>query len=371
MSETLQYRIEPTADKDTVILTIHGKQFYIGKLLSEIFDLHSQNFPLDRIVASLNQRHNANLDKNFVQEVITTKIPTLTKVPTTKKATSVRSFGAINNLERFGILMRGTSFLFGAKLFYTLLSIFFLINLTFLFLLEQPVVTDIPFKTPIIILAVIFIIIIHEIGHATASYSNGIVPKEIGVGLYFIFPAFYTDLTEVWKLSKEKRVIINLAGIYYQFILNTILFILMITNISPQLNHLFFVLATVSFWLAMYNLNPFFKFDGYWVIADMFGLPNLRKQSMDLIKESFKRNFELLHDASKPLVIYAVSYLIFMSYIFYLVISFVISQQQKFWKTQPMGEGYTIWDWIVLAISILVMCFFLFRVYKAIKPKKT
>ncbi len=46
------------------------------------------------------------------------------------------------------------------------------------------------------------ILMIHEMGHAAAGRRFGIKPKEIGAGLYLIFPVLYTDVTEVWRLSK-------------------------------------------------------------------------------------------------------------------------------------------------------------------------
>jgi len=46
-------------------------------------------------------------------------------------------------------------------------------------------------------------LIIHEIGHATATASMGKRAKEIGFGFYIIFPVFYTDVTSVWSMKKK------------------------------------------------------------------------------------------------------------------------------------------------------------------------
>jgi putative peptide zinc metalloprotease protein len=35
----------------------------------------------------------------------------------------------------------------------------------------------------------------------------------------------------------------------------------------------------------LFNLNPFFRFDGYWVLADALGIPNLRAKSMTYFRD--------------------------------------------------------------------------------------
>ena len=63
----------------------------------------------------------------------------------------------------------------------------------------------------LLMLYAIFLLIIlaHETGHAAAAYRFGIIPKEIGIGLYFIYPVFYTNVTTVWKLPANQRIIVT------------------------------------------------------------------------------------------------------------------------------------------------------------------
>ncbi len=71
---------------------------------------------------------------------------------------------------------------------------------------------------------ILFVILIfHEFGHAAASMKMSVKPKEIGVGFYLIFPVLYTNVTNIWVLKKNKRIIINIAGIYFQNIANVLL----------------------------------------------------------------------------------------------------------------------------------------------------
>ena len=56
----------------------------------------------------------------------------------------------------------------------------------------------------------------HELGHASACKHFGIRHGGIGFGLYLNFPVLYTDVTEVWRLRRADRCIVNLAGVYFQ-----------------------------------------------------------------------------------------------------------------------------------------------------------
>jgi putative peptide zinc metalloprotease protein len=42
----------------------------------------------------------------------------------------------------------------------------------------------------------------HELGHAAACRYGGAEPGTIGVGLYLLWPAFYNDVTDSYRLSR-------------------------------------------------------------------------------------------------------------------------------------------------------------------------
>jgi putative peptide zinc metalloprotease protein len=143
--------------------------------------------------------------------------------------------------------------------------------------------------------------IIHEIGHATCCVFFGKRPKEIGFGIYFFLPAFYIDLTEIWSLPKKKRIIINLAGLYFEVLLITPFLFYTILFSTTYFNYIFqlFIIRLI------FNLNPFFRTDGYWVLSDYFQIPNLRADSMRALQllitgkyykfKSKKTNFLILY----------------------------------------------------------------------------
>ena len=55
----------------------------------------------------------------------------------------------------------------------------------------------------------------HETGHAAACAYGGGRPGAIGFGVYLLFPAFYTDVTDSYRLSRGGRLRTDLGGLYF------------------------------------------------------------------------------------------------------------------------------------------------------------
>ena len=55
----------------------------------------------------------------------------------------------------------------------------------------------------------------HEIGHASACRFSGARPGVMGVGVYLIWPAFYCDVTEAYRLNRRGRLRTDLGGVYF------------------------------------------------------------------------------------------------------------------------------------------------------------
>ncbi len=170
--------------------------------------------------------------------------------------------------------------LFKDSLFYPVLIIASILNfIIFLNINYQPFTSV--FSNSILFFLLIIIIIIHEMGHSISAYSFKVKVRELGFGIYYIFPVFYVDLGEAWKLNQKKRSVINLSGIYFQLIIGLVIFSisLFITNNTLLLN-----LFYLNFLIIITNLNPFFRFDGFWVLSDLLYENDLVKKSNQIIK---------------------------------------------------------------------------------------
>lgn len=119
----------------------------------------------------------------------------------------------------------------------------------------------------------------HEFGHAGACIRYGAKPSGIGFTLYLIFPALYSDVTEAWKLKSGQRAIVGLGGIYFQLI-----FAAFYTLFGVAFDNDAFKIATLMiFGNCILNLNPFFRFDGYWILSDLLGVVNLSRQPKQIV----------------------------------------------------------------------------------------
>lgn len=142
----------------------------------------------------------------------------------------------------------------------------------------------------IYILACMYIFLImsslfHEFGHAAACRHYGATHGNIGLGLYLNLPVFYTDVSHVWKLSRRQRCVVNFGGIYFQMLLLIPILAAAIATGSNLLRYMI-VLVNLNFLITM---NPFFKFDGYWMVTDITGVANLRKKGSEWMAYAWRR----------------------------------------------------------------------------------
>ncbi|WP_163833574.1 site-2 protease family protein [Spartinivicinus ruber] len=140
--------------------------------------------------------------------------------------------------------------------------------------------------------AVIFMIslcvvkIAHEFGHAYACKHYGVRVPTMGVAFMVFWPVLYTDATEAWKLTnKQSRATIAIAGVMTELAIAGIA--AFCWSFLPQgvFKTVTFIIATTSwiFSLAV-NLNPFMRFDGYYLVADYFDIPNLQPRAFALAR---------------------------------------------------------------------------------------
>jgi putative peptide zinc metalloprotease protein len=113
--------------------------------------------------------------------------------------------------------------------------------------------------------------VVHEIGHATACRYGGAQPGAIGVGLYIVFPAFYTDVTDSYRLARGGRVRTDLGGLYFNAWC-----VIALAAAYLGTGHGIFLLCLLILQVQMLQqLIPAVRFDGYYVLADLAGVPDL------------------------------------------------------------------------------------------------
>jgi putative peptide zinc metalloprotease protein len=122
---------------------------------------------------------------------------------------------------------------------------------------------------------------IHELGHYLACVQLRVRCAEIGALILCFTPCLYCDTTESWKLpSRWQRAGIAAAGIYFEFWIALIGGIVFLNTQSGLLHILgggMWIMCTIG--TLVLNANPLFRYDGYFIVSDLLGAPNLGSQS--------------------------------------------------------------------------------------------
>ncbi|WP_460991654.1 hypothetical protein [Sinomonas soli] len=131
------------------------------------------------------------------------------------------------------------------------------------------------FDSPGLLLLVVAVTVFsagfHEFGHAAAARYGGATPGAMGAGLYLFWPAFYTDVTDSYRLGRAGRVRTDLGGLYFNAIVTVL-----IAGIWWATRYDALLLVVLTQILQMIRqLTPLVRFDGYHVLADVTGIPDL------------------------------------------------------------------------------------------------
>jgi putative peptide zinc metalloprotease protein len=117
-------------------------------------------------------------------------------------------------------------------------------------------------------------VVIHELGHLTACARFGAAHGGIGIGVYWCMPVFYADVNGAWMLPRLQRAAVDAGGVYLQCA-----YVLALGAAYLAWEAAPFLEAIVwTHFLMLHTLNPVLKYDGYWLLTDLFGVANLHDQ---------------------------------------------------------------------------------------------
>lgn len=207
---------------------------------------------------------------------------------------------------------------------------FFWIAFTFLFILSVYNLSQMHHfhleKKYMLFLFLIYIIsaFIHEIGHIAACNRYTKKNGEVGVGIYFIFPVFYSNITPIWGAKKQERIITNLAGVYIQLFIIFGLFIAYLLTDNHQIQDI----IAISTMIILYQLIPFIRTDGYWIISDLTDIPNLLPNSTQKINQLFKNPLKINLKNKKDwfILVYGIFNQIIMLYV---IVNIIVAYKEQ------------------------------------------
>jgi hypothetical protein len=121
--------------------------------------------------------------------------------------------------------------------------------------------------------AVVLAAATHELGHAAALHRGGGRAGAIGVGLVWVVPVLWCDVTEVSLLPRRDRLRVDAAGVALQLPLGGMLLCAGRVWQRPELLGAGGAILTAVVWNAL----PFARTDTYWLLCDVLGVPSLAR----------------------------------------------------------------------------------------------
>jgi putative peptide zinc metalloprotease protein len=131
------------------------------------------------------------------------------------------------------------------------------------------------FNSPTLLLLVFVLAVVsaafHELGHAAACRYGGATPGGMGMGLYLVWPAFYTDVTDAYRLPRRARLRVDLGGLYFNALIADVT---MAVWLAWRVDALLLLVALQLLQMVK-QLSPVIRADGYHILSDATGIPDL------------------------------------------------------------------------------------------------
>jgi putative peptide zinc metalloprotease protein len=125
----------------------------------------------------------------------------------------------------------------------------------------------------------------HELGHGLSCKRYGGECHELGVMFLVFMPCLYCNVSDAWMVrGKWRRAMIGAAGMYVELLLASACTYLWWFSQPGLLNTVCLdIMFICSVSTVLFNANPLMRYDGYYILADLLEIPNLRQKGADLI----------------------------------------------------------------------------------------
>ena len=179
--------------------------------------------------------------------------------------------------------------------------------------------------------------LLHELGHAFFCRKFGGEVHTLGVMLLVFTPVPYVDVTSSWSLrSRRQRILVGAAGMIVELFLASLCAMLWARTSPGGMNAVCYnIMFITSVSTLLFNLNPLLRFDGYYILTDLLGMPNLAQRAGLQLKHLWKRWVWGLKKSRGPaanpkerawLTVFGITSGIYRVFVFAAVLLFVADQ---------------------------------------------
>jgi CRP-like cAMP-binding protein/Zn-dependent protease len=201
-----------------------------------------------------------------------------------------------------------------------------------------------------------FSVFIHELGHALVVVRNGRRIKSAGFMIYFGSPAFFVDGSDGLMMDRRQQILSSFAGPFAEMILASLCALIAWWFPEWFLARTLFTAAALNYYLILMNLIPLLELDGYFILADVIQVPDLRPRSLAFMRDDLVRKIRHREHFTKQdvgLALYGtlgVAFTIFALYSSY-----------RYWKTLFGPLVTRLWDGgaytriLLIALAVIVI----------------
>lgn len=214
--------------------------------------------------------------------------------------------------------------------------------------------------------ATAFIKIFHEFGHAFVVRRFGGEVHTLGIMFLILTPLPYTDATASWAFrNKWHRILVGAAGMLFELFIAAIAAVVWAGTGDGIIHSIAYnMLFSASVTTLLFNINPLLRYDGYYILADFLGMPNLQQQATQQITYLLEKFAFGKKDCINPsssvkegafLSIYAIASSIYRIMVFSGILLFIST---KFLLVAVIMSIFFLISWAILPITKFIRYLF-------------
>jgi CRP-like cAMP-binding protein/Zn-dependent protease len=354
-TDLVHYQLRP---EDVELLALMDGTRTVKEIVVESFQ-ESGDLALDGVVDLVRQLRIGN----FLTEpyVDTTEIVRRAAHPTTKARTKAREFARTLSVDWAGAhKLVAWFYRYGLRFFFipavaVAALVFAVLGLAAFVSVYQSHRFDLGGDSPaaqtLILLGMDYILtFVHELGHAVVLVAQGRKIKSAGFMIYYGSPAFFVESSDSLMLDRGKRIVQSAAGPFAELVVSAFASIYLWAFPESPAAPFLFTWAVINYFVIFLNLIPLLELDGYFILADLIQVPDLRPRSLQFIRYDLWRKIRGRERVTKQevgLAAYAIVGIAFTVFCLWTSIFF--------WQTIFGGLISQLWNGGVLGKALLVV----------------
>ena len=191
----------------------------------------------------------------------------------------------------------------------------------------------------VFILGRLLVVALHELAHGMTLVAFGRPVERSGVKFILGFPYAFVDTTAALFEPRRRRLAVSGSGPLSDLAVGGAFALACVVAPSDTIRELSLQIALSAYTGALFNLNPLLDRDGYHMLVDWLGIPNLRRHARQWLAGGGRRG-----DGPQAVAVYALATIAWSLLTAAFVIFLTLRYQERLLELAPDGIV-----WVLLA----------------------